>query len=63
MVGADVAAALEGEPPADGRIRYLLPDVALSRGVFLDGAGLESLPRPVEVVATDGKALVDALRH
>ncbi len=31
--------------------RYLLPDVCLSNGRFLDGTGPEDLPRPVEVVA------------
>jgi NifB/MoaA-like Fe-S oxidoreductase len=61
MTGADVAAVLDSEPTG-GRVRYLLPDVALSRGVFLDGSAPETLPRTVEVVATDGKALVDALR-
>ena len=42
--------------------RYLLPDVCLSDdGRFLDGVTLEQLPRPVEVVATDGIALRRAL--
>ena len=50
---------LDGEPP--GGVRYLLPDVALSRGVFLDGSGPDILPRPVEVVGTGGDALVEAL--
>jgi hypothetical protein len=40
----------------------LLPDVALGRDRFLDGATLADLPRPVEVVATNGTALVAALR-
>ena len=34
--------------------RYLLPDVVLSNGRFLDGTTPDDLPRPVEVVATDG---------
>ena len=34
LTGADIAAALAGQPEHD---RYLLPDVALSRGRFLDG--------------------------
>ncbi len=55
LTGADVAAALAAEPDGD---RYLLPDVVLSRGRFLDGETLAVLPRPVEVVATDGAALV-----
>jgi hypothetical protein len=41
--------------------RYLLPDVVLSRGKFLDGETVAVLPRPVEIVATDGAALVRAL--
>ena len=59
LAGADVAAVLEGEPTAG--VRYLLPDVTLSRGVFLDGSGPADLPRPVEVVGTGGDALVEAL--
>lgn len=59
LAGADVAGALAGEP-ADHR--YLLPDVALSADRFLDGARVDDLPRSVEVVATDGAALVAALR-
>lgn len=58
MVGADVASALSGEPADD---RYLLPDVCLSEGRFLDGSTVAELPRPVEVVATDGIALRRAL--
>ena len=37
--------------------RYLLPDVCLSEGRFLDGTTIDELPRPVEVVATDGISL------
>ena len=58
LAGADVAAELAGQP--DGH-RYLLPDVMLSRGCFLDGETVAVLPRPVEVVATDGAALVRAV--
>ena len=43
--------------------RYLLPDVVLSRGRFLDGDDASpSCRAPVEIVATDGAALVRA-RH
>ena len=42
--------------------RVLLPDVVLSNDRFLDGLGLEDLGREVEVVPTDGVALVEALR-
>jgi hypothetical protein len=52
---------LESEPAAGG-VRYLLPDVTLSRGVFLDGSEPGALPRPVEVVGTGGDALVEAMR-
>ena len=41
--------------------RYLLPDVCLSGGRFLDGQGLEDLPRQVEVLPADGAALRAAL--
>jgi putative radical SAM enzyme (TIGR03279 family) len=58
LVGEDVARVLAGEPAGH---RYLLPDVCLSQGRFLDGTAPEDLPRPVEVVATDGVALRTAL--
>jgi hypothetical protein len=58
MVGEDVARTLAAEPAGH---RYLLPDVCLSRGTFLDGTRPEDLPRRVEVVPTDGVALRRAL--
>jgi hypothetical protein len=59
MVGGDVGRVLAAEPETH---RYLLPDVCLSDdGVFLDGARVDDLPRPVEVVRTDGHALRQAL--
>ena len=58
LVGEDVARVLAAEPVGH---RYLLPDVCLSEGVFLDGTSVADLPRPVEVVATDGRSLRDAL--
>jgi putative radical SAM enzyme (TIGR03279 family) len=58
LVGADLARELENEPEGD---RYLLPDVCLSGGRFLDGTTPDELPRPVEIVATDGIALRRAL--
>src|SRR5262249_40634990 len=58
LTGTDVAKALAAEPEGD---RYLLPDVVLSRGRFLDGETVAVLPRPVEIVATDGAALVRAV--
>ncbi len=58
MVGEDVARTLAAEPEGH---RYLLPDVCLSRGTFLDGTRPEDLPRRVEIVPTDGVALRHAL--
>jgi NifB/MoaA-like Fe-S oxidoreductase len=58
LVGADLARVLADEPAGH---RYLLPDVCLSDGRFLDGTTPHDLPRPVEVVATDGASLRAAL--
>ncbi|MFZ4719908.1 MAG: DUF512 domain-containing protein, partial [Ilumatobacteraceae bacterium] len=58
MVGEDIARVLADQPAGH---RYLLPDVCLSEGRFLDGTTVDQLPRPVEVVPTDGIALRRAL--
>ena len=58
LTGSDVSRVLSKSPK--GR-RYLLPDVCLSGGVFLDGVAVADLPRPVEVIRTDGAALRRAL--
>ena len=58
LTGRDVALALGAEPHEH---RYLLPDVVLSDGRFLDGMTVDDLPLPVEVVPTDGVSLVGAL--
>jgi hypothetical protein len=58
MVGEDLARVLAREPEGH---RYLLPDVCLTRGVFLDGVSPADLPRPVEIIPTDGHALRAAL--
>ena len=58
LVGEDLARTL-ADQPADHR--YLLPDVCLSQGRFLDGTTPDGLPRPVEIVATDGVSLRKAL--
>ena len=58
LTGADVGRALEGQPADE---RYLLPDVCLSEGRFLDGTRLDELPLPVEVVPSDGWSLRLAL--
>ncbi len=59
MTGADLSRTLAEEPEGH---RYLLPDVCLSRGMFLDGLTIDDLPRTVEVLSTDGVALRKALR-
>jgi hypothetical protein len=61
ITGADVSRVLAAEPEGD---RYLLPDVCLSDdGRFLDGVTIDQLPRPVEVIGTDGFALRRALEE
>ncbi|HEY7439478.1 MAG TPA: DUF512 domain-containing protein [Acidimicrobiia bacterium] len=59
LTGADVGRALER---TDASERVLLPDVVLSEDRFLDGTTVADLPRPVEVVPTNGVALVAAIR-
>jgi NifB/MoaA-like Fe-S oxidoreductase len=58
LAGEDVAATLAGEPFGH---RYLLPDVCLSGGRFLDGLSPADLPRAVEIIAADGASLRQAL--
>jgi putative radical SAM enzyme (TIGR03279 family) len=58
LTGEDVARALADSPVGP---RYLLPDACLNEGRFLDGLTLADLPRPVEVVPTDGASLRRAL--
>ena len=59
MTGEDVSNVLMTEPHGH---RYLIPDVCLSDdGRFLDGLGIADLPRPVEIIPTDGIALRAAL--
>ncbi len=58
LVGEDVARTLADQPEGH---RYLLPDVCLSNGLFLDGTSPADLPRPVEIVPTDGGSLRRAL--
>ena len=61
MTGEDLTRVLADQPAGH---RYLLPDVCLSDdGRFLDGLAVDDLPRPVEVVATDGIALRNALEQ
>ncbi|MGP8060559.1 MAG: DUF512 domain-containing protein [Acidimicrobiales bacterium] len=58
LTGVDLVRALDGR---DARRRFLVPDACLSEGRFLDGLTLEDLPRPVEVVPSDGASLRAAL--
>jgi len=58
LTGTDLTAELRRQPVGH---RYLLPDSCLSEGRFLDDLTLADLPRPVEVVATDGLSLRRAL--
>jgi putative radical SAM enzyme (TIGR03279 family) len=58
LTGTDLAGVLAREPEGH---RYLLPDACLSGGVFLDGLSPADLPRPVEIVPTDGVSLRRAL--
>ena len=59
LVGEDLARTLYGQPEGH---RYLLPDVCLNEGRFLDGLTPADLPRPVENVTTNGRALMEALK-
>ncbi|MGD0945213.1 MAG: DUF512 domain-containing protein [Acidimicrobiales bacterium] len=54
MAGPDVSRTLREET---ARGRYLLPDVCLSKGRFIDGSSPEDLPVVVEVVPSDGASL------
>ncbi len=60
MVGADIARTLADQPSGH---RYLLPDVCLSGGRFLDDTSPDDLPHPVEIVTTDGASLRQALER
>ena len=58
LVGEDLKRVLAEQP--EGR-RYLLPDVCLSGGRFLDDLTPEDLPRSVEIIPTDGRSLRQAI--
>jgi putative radical SAM enzyme (TIGR03279 family) len=58
LTGSDLVGVLESQPEGH---RYLLPDSCLSEGRFLDDLTIADLPRPVEVVPTDGLSLRQAL--
>jgi putative radical SAM enzyme (TIGR03279 family) len=59
LVGHDLSRVLASEPAGH---RYLLPDVCLSGDRFLDDTSPADLPRPVEIVATDGASLRRAVQ-
>ena len=60
MVGADIAREITAHPEID---EFLLPDVCLSEGRFLDGSTLADLGANVTVVPTDGASLRRILDH
>ena len=60
MTGHDLQRALADVPTGT---TCLLPDVCLSEGRFLDGLGLEDLPRRVRVVRTTGQDLRGVLER
>jgi NifB/MoaA-like Fe-S oxidoreductase len=60
ITGADIARVLRDQPSGE---RYLLPDVCLSEGRFLDGMTVAELPLPVEVIPSDGYSLREVVRR
>lgn len=59
MVGSDIRRVIERderEHPVS-RTVYVLPDVCLSEGRFLDGTTVEELPGTLRVIPTDGHSL------
>jgi len=58
LTGEDLARALETVPAGS---RCLVPDACLNEGRFLDGLTLADLPRPIEVVPTEGASLRRAI--
>ncbi len=58
LTGSDIARTLEREPDDH---RYLLPDVCLNGGRFLDDVSPADLPRNVDVIASTGRALRHAI--
>lgn len=60
LTGEDLCRTLAGR---SSDRRYLLPDVCLSEGRFLDDMTPADLPVPVEIVETTGQALARALGY
>ncbi|KJF17128.1 DUF512 domain-containing protein [Acidithrix ferrooxidans] len=60
MVGEDIKRTISKASKHD---LYLLPDVALSEDIFLDGTSVDEIDAPIRVVATDGIALRGVLEE
>jgi putative radical SAM enzyme (TIGR03279 family) len=60
LTGQDLQRALGDVPTST---TCLVPDVCLSEGRFLDGLGIEDLPRPVQVIRTTGQDLRNVLER
>jgi len=60
ITGEDLRTTLEHLPECTS---YLLPDVCLSEGRFLDGATLADMPRSVIPVRTTGQDLREVLER
>ena len=60
MVGEDLARVLAAEPEGH---RYLLPDVCLSGGRFLDGTTVADLPRRSRSSRPTASRCADALER
>ncbi len=54
LTGEDLAKVLVGLDPDR---RYILPDVCLNEGIFLDGMRPEELPVKVEIISSEGDVL------
>ena len=59
MVSTDINEAIA--PSSSSTTRYVLPDVCLSEGRFLDGLTPDNLVTPVEILPTSGLALREYL--
>jgi NifB/MoaA-like Fe-S oxidoreductase len=60
LTGTDLQRVLAAEPEGH---RYLLPDLCLNDGRFLDDLTPDDLPRPVEIIPADGLSLRRALER
>ncbi|MGB2756574.1 MAG: DUF512 domain-containing protein [Acidimicrobiia bacterium] len=60
LTGKDVMLAMSG---SDEPSRWIMPDVVLTNGKFLDDMQVSDLPAHVEVIPTSGTALLEALEQ